>query len=159
MSDKVHPQSVQERYAPRSICFGCGPANARGLRIRSFPDGDDLVAVWSADPHHQAFDGAVNGGVIGTLFDCHCNWTAAYHLMRASGADVLPPTVTADYAVRFKRPTPSDRPLTFRAHVVESREDRATVEATLEAGGLLCATCRGTFVAVKPGHPAYHRWE
>ena len=46
----------------------------------------------------------------------------------------------------------------LRARVVDSKEDRATVEATLEGGGKITATCRGTFVAVKPGHPAYHRW-
>ena len=44
MSDEDLTLSVQERYAPRSICFGCGPANARGLHIRSVPDGDGLVA-------------------------------------------------------------------------------------------------------------------
>jgi acyl-coenzyme A thioesterase PaaI-like protein len=159
MADTIQPLSVQERFAPRSICFGCGPANALGLRIRSFPDGDGLVAVWTPEPHHQAFDGAVAGGILGALFDCHCNWTAACHLMRASGADAPPATVTADYAVRFRRPTPSDRHLTFRSHGVEAREDRATIEATVESGGVVCATCRGTFVAVKPGHPAYHRWE
>ena len=26
------------------------------------------------------------------------------------------------------------------------------------ANGKVTATCRGTFVAVKEGHPAYHRW-
>ena len=36
--------------------------------------------------------------------------------------------------------------------------DRAWVEASLEAGGKECATCRGLFVAVTEGHPAYHRW-
>jgi acyl-coenzyme A thioesterase PaaI-like protein len=159
MADDTPSLSVQERYAPHSICFGCGPANTRGLRIRSFPDGEGLTAVWTPEPHHQAFDGVVNGGVIGALFDCHCNWTAASHLMKASGADVPPPTVTAEFAVRFKRPSPSDGPLTFRARVVGAREDRATVEATLESDGVVCATCRGTFVAVKPGHPGYHRWE
>jgi len=159
MADTARRLSLQERYAPRSICFGCGPSNPKGLHIRSFPDGDGLVAVWTPEPHHQAFDGAVNGGIIGALFDCHCNWTAAHHLMNASGADVLPPTVTAEYAVRFKRPTPSGGPITFRARVVESREDRATIDATVESDGVVCATCRGTFVAVKPGHPAYHRWE
>jgi hypothetical protein len=46
----------------------------------------------------------------------------------------------------------------LRAHVVESSADRATVEATLEAGGKVTATCRGLFVAVKEGHPAFHRW-
>jgi acyl-coenzyme A thioesterase PaaI-like protein len=159
MPENTPTVCVQERYAPRSICFGCGPANARGLRIQSFPDGDGMVAVWTPEPHHQAFEGAINGGVIGALFDCHCNWTAACHLMKAAGTDVPPPTVTADYAVRFKRPSPADRPLTFRSRVVDAREDRATIEATVESDGVVCATCRGTFVAVKPGHPAYHRWE
>jgi acyl-coenzyme A thioesterase PaaI-like protein len=158
MPDTTSPLSLQERYAPNNICFGCGPVNPRGLRIRSFPEGDGLVAVWTPEPHHQAFEGAVNGGVIGTLFDCHCNWTAAYHLMRQSGADAPPSTVTASFSVRFERPTPSNGPLTVRSHVVESREDRATVEATLEADGAIRATCRATFVAVQPGHPAYHRW-
>ena len=27
-----------------------------------------------------------------------------------------------------------------------------------EAAGKVTATCRGVFVAVKEGHPAYHRW-
>jgi uncharacterized protein (TIGR00369 family) len=159
MPDITPLLSVQERYAPRSICFGCGPANGRGLRIRSFPEGDGLVAVWTPEPHHQAFEGAVAGGVIGALFDCHCNWTAAYHLMKATGGEAPPATVTAEYAVRFKRPTKAGSPLTFRSRVVEAGEDRATVEATVEADGVICATCRGMFVAVRPGHPAYHRWE
>ena len=40
----MNEQSVQERYAPENICFGCGPANPKGLRIRSFQEGDTLVA-------------------------------------------------------------------------------------------------------------------
>ncbi|NBX81827.1 PaaI family thioesterase, partial [bacterium] len=28
--------SLQETYAPHNACFGCGPANSKGLRIRSF---------------------------------------------------------------------------------------------------------------------------
>lgn len=150
--------SLQEQYAPTSICYGCGPANLRGFRIRSFPEGDEVIAEWKAEPHHQAFEGAINGGVISTLFDCHCNWTAAYHLMRRFHMPTVPPTVTAELVVRFKRPTPADTPMTVRAHVVESSDDRATVEGTLESNGLVCATCRGLFVAVQPGHPAYHRW-
>ena len=48
--------------------------------------------------------------------------------------------------------------MTLRAHVVDSTDNRATVEGTLEVGGDVTATCRATFVAVKPGHPAYDRW-
>ena len=151
--------SLQERFAPDTICFGCGPANPEGLHVRSFPgNGDDVVAEWQAGPHHQAFEGVLNGGIIGTLMDCHSNWTAAYHLMRRRGTDKPPTTVTADYAIGLVRPTPIAAPVHLRARVVDSSDNRATVEATLEAGGEVCATCRGTFVAVRPGHPAYERW-
>ena len=36
----THGTSLQEQYGPDSVCYGCGPANPRGLHIRSFPDGD-----------------------------------------------------------------------------------------------------------------------
>jgi acyl-coenzyme A thioesterase PaaI-like protein len=152
-------QSLQERYAPKNECFGCGPANAHGLRIRSFAEGDEVVAEWTPEKYHEAFPNVLNGGIIGTLLDCHANWAATTHLMKKLGADAPPCTVTSDYAIKLTRPTPTNKgPIKLRAKVVDSTDDRATVEATLEAGGKICATCKGTFVAVKPGHPAYHRW-
>ena len=150
--------SLQQRYAPESVCYGCGPANERGFHIRSFAHGDEVVADWQPQPHHHAFDNVLNGGVIGTLLDCHCNWTAAYHLMGRRGDDTPPTTVTADYQVKLLKPTPTNAPVRLRAHVVESTDDRATVEGVLESGGVVTATCRATFVAVGPGHPAYGRW-
>ena len=151
-------KSLQETYAPDNRCFGCGPANDKGLRIRSFEEGDELVCDWKPEPHHVAFEGIMNGGIVGALLDCHSNWAAARHLMKKREAEELPATVTLDFHVTLKRPTPMDAMVHLRAKVVESTEDRAIVEATLEANGKITATCRGTFVAVKPGHPAYHRW-
>jgi acyl-CoA thioesterase FadM len=66
--------------------------------------------------------------------------------------------VTLDYAVRLRRPTPSIGPLRLRAWVAESDEDRATIDAEIVVDDAVTATCRGTFVAVRPGHPAYDRW-
>jgi len=151
-------KSVQETHAPNNKCFGCGPKNDQGLRIRSFEEGEELVCDWHAEPHHQAFDGILNGGICGALLDCHSNWAAALHLMHKRSETEPPCTVTADFHVALKRPTPIDAAIKLRARVVESTGDRAVVEATLEAGGKITATCRGTFVAVKEGHPAYHRW-
>ena len=128
------------------------------MRIRSFEEGGELVGEWHAEPHHQAFDGILNGGICGALLDCHSNWAAAMHLMRSRGESTPPCTVTADFHVMLMRPTPMDAAIKMRAHVVESSEDRAVVKASLEANGQVTATCRGTFVAVKEGHPAYHRW-
>jgi acyl-coenzyme A thioesterase PaaI-like protein len=149
--------SLQDRYAPANRCFGCGPANERGLRMKSYVEGEEVVAEWTPERHHEAFDGAVNGGVIGTLFDCHSNWTAAWHLMTRRGGAEPPCTVTAEYQVHLVWPTSSAGPLRLRAWVVESQDDRAVVEASLEAGGRTTAYCRGTFVAVQEGHPAFHR--
>ena len=154
----MNEMCLQERYAPASSCFGCGPANAKGLRIRSFVQGDQVVATWQPEPHHEAFPGMLNGGIIGSLLDCHCNWTAAWHLMRQAGADTPPCTVTAEYSIKLRRPTPTDAPVLLRAKVAELQPDRARITATLEAGGRVCATCDGLFVAVREGHPAFHRW-
>jgi acyl-coenzyme A thioesterase PaaI-like protein len=149
---------LQEQYSPASSCFGCGPANDKGLRIRSFVRGDEVVATWQPEPHHEAFPGMLNGGIIGSLLDCHCNWTAAWHLMQQGHLAKPPCTVTADYAIKLLRPTPTNGPVELVSRVVTASADRATIEGTLSAGGKPRATCRGTFVAVTAGHPAYHRW-
>jgi acyl-coenzyme A thioesterase PaaI-like protein len=151
--------SLQETYGPEGMCFGCGPKNALGLRIRSFAETDDAcICRWTPEAHHLAFPGVLSGGICGALLDCHSNWTTAWHLMRKSGATAPPCTVTAEFAVKLKRPTPLGVELTIRGRVVDSQPDRATVEATIEANGQVTAACRGIFVAVKEGHPAFHRW-
>ena len=151
-------QSLQEHYAPNNACFGCGPANPDGLHIRSFARNGEVVAEWQPEKKYEAFPGVLNGGIIGALLDCHCNWTAAWHLMNKLGVDTPPCTVTAEYTIKLLRPTPTDLPLRLVARVVDSTENRAVVEGELIAHDKVCATCRGTFVAVKSGHPAYHRW-
>jgi len=150
--------SLQEQFAAASICFGCGPANKDGLHIASYPDNDTLVCEWIPEPKYQGFPGALYGGLIGSLLDCHCNWCAAWHLMQKNGLDKPPCTVTAEYTVKFLRPTPSALPLKLVARVVQSKERSATVAGEVYSEGELCATSQAVFVAVKPGHPAYHRW-
>jgi acyl-coenzyme A thioesterase PaaI-like protein len=100
----------------------------------------------------------LSGGIIGTLLDCHSNWAATSHLMLRDGLEAPPCSVTAEYAVKLLRPCPTDGPIQLVARVVESSGDRAVVEASLSAAGKVRATCRGTFVAVREGHPAFHRW-
>jgi acyl-coenzyme A thioesterase PaaI-like protein len=151
-------KSLQETYAPDGICFGCGVKNEKGLRIRSFLNGEEATCEWHAELHHQAFPGMLNGGIVGALLDCQSNWTAAHFLMKKTGKTTPDCTVTANYSIKLLRPTPFDATIYLKARVVESTEDRATVEAELIANDKVCATCRGLFVAVGEGHPAYHRW-
>ena len=56
-------KSLQEEYAPHGRCFGCGPTNDKGLRIRSFPTEDTAAAHvtcdWTPEKHHEAFENVV----------------------------------------------------------------------------------------------------
>lgn len=151
-------KSLQDTYGPNTICFGCGPANEKGLRIKSYVSDDEVVCTFIPEKHHEAFEGVVNGGIIGVILDCHCNWTAAYAMMKAQGLEHPPCTVTAELHLYLKRPTPSGTPLFLRARAVEIEGRRAVVEGQLEAQGKITATCRAEFVAVTEGHPAWHRW-
>ena len=100
----------------------------------------------------------INGGIIGTLLDCHGNWTAAIALMDKSGDSEPPCTVTASYNVKLRRPTPYGTTLRVTGEVTSIEKDRAFVRMSLFAGDKECATGEGLFVAVKEGHPAFHRW-
>jgi len=154
----VSKKAVQDRYAPNSICFGCGPANKEGLQIKSYRTDDGLEMEFECEEKHQAFPGVINGGIIGALLDCHGNWTAAMAIMDRNGLDAPQCTVTARYEVKLKRPTPLGPTLKLQSRVLALQDDRAEVIIELKADEKTCATGRGLFVAVEEGHPAYHRW-
>jgi len=151
--------NLQDTYAPNSICFGCGPKNLKGLRIKSVPHGESLEADWMPESYHAAFSNISNGGIISVLLDCHGNWTAAYTLMKSRKLDSPPGTVTAEYTVRFLRPTPMGKAWHLRAWPTVIDGDKVFVEGEVVADGRKTATMSGLFVAVKEGHPAFHRWQ
>ena len=106
--------SVQERLYPDLPCFGCGPGNAKGLRLKSYPlgdaVGDPVTATFLPWPEHDNGLGYLNGGIIGTVLDCH---SAAAVMLEADlrGWSPLPGRrplsyVTAGLDVRYLRPAP-----------------------------------------------------
>ena len=97
--------SVQEEFAPNSICFGCGPANTKGLKIRSFRTENGLYMEFNPEEHHQAFPGMVNGGILGALLDCHGNWTAAVAIMDNEGSTAPP---MHGYCLLQRKPSKAD---------------------------------------------------
>ena len=151
-------QSVQEKYAPHNACFGCGPSNPKGLQLRSLREGSEMVAHWSPESHHEAFPGMLNGGIVGALLDCHANWAASCAIMDAREADSPPCTVTAEFRIKLKRPTPTGSAIEIRARATEVNDPKVIAEGEILADGVVTATVWGVFVAVKEGHPAYHRW-
>jgi len=149
---------VQRQYAANSICFGCGPANEHGLQINSYRTEQGLEMRFTPSEEHQAFPGMINGGIIGTLMDCHGNWAAAIALMDEQNLGEPRCIVTASYSISLRRPTPTDTELVITAYAEEISGDKVNVRMELKADDKICATGKGLFVAVKEGHPAFHRW-
>ena len=119
-----------------------------------------LLGIWSSLFWAAVFALSVliRRPVVGYIWSWVNGHDRAWRSVKAQGLESPPCTVTSDFAVTLKRPTAMGPELTLWAKAVDIQGDRATVEATLTAEGKVTATCRGTFVAVKPGHPAYHRW-
>ena len=63
--------SIQETYYPDLMCFGCGHANHKGLKLRSYEQDGMVVARFTPWPEHNNGGGFLNGGIIATLLDCH----------------------------------------------------------------------------------------
>ena len=135
-------------------CYGCGRLNEYGLHIRSMWDGDETVAYYTPQPYHTAIPGAVYGGLIASLIDCHGTGTAAGAGYRAEGrepgSEPVLRYVTASLKVDYLRPTPLGPELEVRGRVREVKGRKVVVEAWLIANGEVCA--RGEVIAVRlPG--------
>ncbi len=153
------PASLQDRYAPNSACFGCGPKNRHGLRLKSVPFGDGVFSTWQPRSEHTAFGGFGSGGIISVLMDCQGNWASTYALMKARRLRTPPGTVTAEYTVKFLRPSPIGDKWELSAWATRRDGDKVNANGELKVGGVVTATMTGLFVAVKETHPAFHRWQ
>jgi acyl-coenzyme A thioesterase PaaI-like protein len=126
--------SIQERLYPQLTCFGCGHANTKGLKLRSYPRDDVVVGAFRPWPEHDNGFGFLNGGIIATVLDCHSG-AAVFHRAHLLGMDPPPGApllyVTAGLDLRYLRPIPLGQELELRARVTEADADQVTVEAEL----------------------------
>jgi acyl-coenzyme A thioesterase PaaI-like protein len=129
-------ESLQERYFPDLPCFGCGPANEKGLQLRSFARDDGIAtALFTPWPEHDNGLGYLNGGIIATILDCH-SAAAVTHEAFTRGWPPLPgaalPYVTAGLEVSYLRPAPLQETVALYAEVTSAGEDEMTAHVWLE---------------------------
>ena len=145
--------SIQDRLYPRLPCFGCGPSNPKGLRLRSYPGDGVVTAAFTPWPEHDNGLGYLNGGIISTVLDCH---SAAAVMLEAErrGWPPLPgaelPYVTAGLDTRYLRPSPLAETSELRAVVTSADEAEMTVEAELAWDGKIRATATAFWKRWRP---------
>ena len=149
--------SIQERLYPALPCFGCGQANDRGLKLRSYPLGDTaadgVTASFMPWPEHDNGLGYLNGGIIGTVLDCHSAAAVMLEAQRGGwpplpGADLS--YVTAGLDVRYLRPAPLHDTVELFAAVVEASEPQMTVEVELRFDGKVRAQATALWKRWRP---------
>lgn len=140
--------AIQERYDPGfQVCYGCGANNTHGLQLKSYRQGDCVVAQYLPDESQLGVPGVVYGGLIASLVDCHGIATGAAHF--EPDPDGTPPRcVTASLHVEYRRPTPMDgRPIELSAKVIEASERKAVVDVEVRVGEE--TTAEGRVIAVR----------
>ena len=146
--------AFQDHYPERfSHCYGCGRSNPHGHHLKSYWNGEETVARFTARPEFSGgVPGHVFGGMVASLLDCHGTASAAAFAYRAAGREMGDDAefmrfVTASLKVDFLRPTPIEAELVIRGQLIAIEGRKVRVSLSLSEGGLTCA--RGEMLAVQ----------
>ena len=130
-------------HSANNRCFGCGQANANGLRLEFLlaPDGA-VVSLPVVPDAFEGHPGYLHGGIIATLLD-----EAMSKAVRVLGR----PSMTRKMEVEYLRPVPSGAPLRIEGRVVRSEGRKHWAEAVIvDAEETALAQGNGLFIEIQP---------
>lgn len=147
-------KAIQDHYPePFAHCFGCGPANAHGLHLKSYLRNDRTEAPFTPDQRYSGgVPGNVYGGMSASLLDCHGTAPTAAFVYQASnrtmGDDCMPIRfVTASLQIGYRKPTPLGRELLITGTLNSLEGRKAFISLSLTVDGEECA--RGGMCAIE----------
>ena len=130
---------------PANGCFGCGGANARGMRL-AFEKDDAarrIRGTFRLGAEYQGGPGFVHGGIIATLLDEVMGKVGRFRGVR---------TVTAELQVEYLRPVPVDEDIVLEGWEVEKKGRNLFHAGEIRsASGAVLARGKGRFVEIDPG--------
>lgn len=130
-------------------CFVCGSRNLNGMHIdvKKHIKGHTCTFNWVAGPAYQSYAGIVHGGILATMLDeamgyavlgeVHDNWA-----------------VTADFKIRYHRPTPVGTPLKVAASMIGKRHSFIFSKGTIfMLDGTVLAEAEARYVEIAVNSP------
>jgi uncharacterized protein (TIGR00369 family) len=138
-----HQQLTPFTHSTHNSCFGCGQANAAGLRLEFQLAADGAVVSLPIVPEaFEGYPGYLHGGIIATLLD-----EAMSKAVRALGR----PSLTAKMEITYRRPVPSGTSLRLEGRVVRSEGRKHWAEAVIaDADEHVLAHSKGLFIESQP---------
>jgi uncharacterized protein (TIGR00369 family) len=132
---------------PANICFGCGGANARGMKL-TFVQDDDAKRIrgeFRLGAEYQGGPGFIHGGIIATVLDEVMGKVNRFREVRA---------VTAELVVEYLKPVSVNENLVVEGYEVEkSGRNLHHVGEIRNQSGEVLARGRGRFVIIEPREP------
>jgi uncharacterized protein (TIGR00369 family) len=125
-------------FGEDQLCFGCGPHNPSGFRLRFVEDGGAIVTRFVPERHHQGPAGVMHGGLITTVAD----ETAGWAVIATTGKFGF----TTSFQAQLRRPVRLGVEAECRATVVRQSSRVVRVSALVRQGGEDCYTAEFTFV-------------
>jgi uncharacterized protein (TIGR00369 family) len=127
---------------PANHCFGCGGANAKGMRL-TFEQDDvkqRIRGMFRVGQEYQGGPGFVHGGIIATLLDEVMAKVSRFSHHHA---------VTAELTVEYRKPVPVDEDLVVEGWEVEHEgRNRSRAGEIRDASGTVLARGRARFVDI-----------
>lgn len=135
-------------------CFVCGRENPVGLNMRwtNYPEEGEIRGEVVVPEHFNGYPGIVHGGIVSAILD----ETSGRAIMMSGDRERL--MVTLRLEVIFKRPTPTQTPLTAVGRVRRETASRASVEGELRLpDGTVTASCEA--IIARPPAEIMALWE
>lgn len=123
-------------------CFVCGDQNQSGLKAKFYVQSDgSVVSEFLADERFQGYKDILHGGILAAMLD-----EVMIKAVLAKGVFA----VTAEMAVRFKRPAKIGQKVRFTGKIVgENRRIIRTVGSAVNEEGQEVATAKATYLEAK----------
>ena len=130
---------------PLNHCFGCGAANARGMKL-TFEQDDAarrIRGMFRLGGEYQGGPGFVHGGIIATVLD---------EVMAKVSRFANETAMTAQLTVDYRKPVPLDEDLIVEGWEVEREGRNLKREGEIrDTSGVVLASARGHFKIVDLG--------
>lgn len=121
-------------FGPEQTCFGCGPDNPLGLKLRFEREGDVVRSRFTLDAGYDGPPGILHGGLQAMILDEIAGWT----LVGLRGKIGL----TSSLNVRYFRSMRLGHEIVAEGRLVSASDELMTVKAKLLQDGAV--GCTGT---------------
>jgi len=123
----------------KNPCFGCGPQNPVGLKLRFEETPNEVLSRWDPVGYFQGYHNVLHGGIVATLLDEVAAWFVQVKLGTAG--------VTSELHVKYLSPVHLSKGIiTVVATLMERKNHHAKLKCQLSDGdSKVCAEAEVIF--------------